>query len=1800
MGDPNFCFPVALNWDQGPQKLEQLKRKVLLHFQNRRKSGGGECEIRDYDCSRGYILIYFREEGVRDEVLRKSHEMKLQDGKKLQLVVCPAEAGDMQTVRTPPPSQEVAVERRGEERKKSAPDLLIETPRNNEMSPGQSSSVILIENLQDSCTPDMLNLLLENITEKNVDMDFYVERLPEIRTAVVTFTSDTDIADVITRFSGSIRVKQLKLTARTLEETRSVRAEGIPPDTPEDMVTLYFESPRHGGGTIEDTVLLPDEGAALVTFHRAEVVQTVMTKPHELNNKTVHVYPYYPSIGQWLYGKTEPRIETPDPVRYPIDPPTLEFFYKNAQIKQTIEKQMSDHNCEVTWPDPGHSSPVITLSFPSILSAHVRTLAKIAPTWATNVKKEFKNLMSKYKVIKCDLTPQVWEAIRGTVPSSSYDGVLVKPDNSIHKVFMVGMSEDVSKLEPTFRKLVEETSKRLSRVEDEVPLEQAVYRLMFMHGLESTIQVDSPNVKFSYDASAKKVKLCGPKDDVLAAKCQILKSNQEMKTKSINLDPYIIQFLTMVDNEDLSESLFRGNKIKAMFQVEDKAITLTGSSSKDLTNAEEKMKKELVCKRISIEDKSVTKTPQWRSIQGFLMETFNSATMTVLIEEFPVGEGMEVAITGLSSSAEETYQQIHDYVEKNTMVQKDIKLRSLAVLQFIEEERKPDWNRIVQHVKIAKNQNFITLSGPKLYVEEAENRITELSSTLQCDSLYIDKPGAKKFCIDNEDMFVTTVKKKFNCVMHLQKEGNGGNVSQESNPAETICQVPLKNGTKVVVYKGDLCRQNTEVIIIASNEDLMPTSGTGISVMKAAGPKPQAECRSIVQKEGKLASGECEITGAGNLLCKKVIHAVGPKWDNRPNSKYERLLRKAVTSALEKAIDNSYRSVALSVGDFVNSGCPVDLCAENIVKAIKLHFEKHERAITTIHLVDSNDTTLKILMELLKEEFRDEIVQVTPKHSPDKPLEPPKKAEIIQVPGQMVTTKENLQIKIMQGNIEDVKTDVVVNSVGKELNLRSGAVSKALLSRAGSNLQDLLNKEKREKQVEDGSLFVTDSCNLSCGTVIHAVVPQYDGPSSEKILKKIIHDCLSTMESRNLRSITIPAMGTGILGFPRNKVAELMFEEILDFSSSKKVQHLKEVFFMLHPSDLDTIKAFSSELQKKISADGQNQKKPQTSFGTVTSPSQGVHELTLGSITYQVKTGDITKETCDVIINSTSSTFNLKSGVSKAILEGAGPNIESECARLGTQPNNGYAITTGGNLPCKHIIHIAGQAKPDLIKKCVINALHECEKLQVTSVAFPAMGTGAGNVGSALVADAILDAVEECFKSKSATTLQLVKVVLFQPQMLNDFHASMKKKETPASASAAPKSWFSKITTFFTGPFSSSKAEDKEEKVVPKVFELKENIEPAIVHLCAEKREDVKEASVWLRELIEKEQHENTIADEWIQYFDDNDHQKLAQLQKKHGVTIHASTSTIRVRGLTRDVLEVSNKIQDMAKSVRDKKTREHEAELCSNVVEWGYYQGTNFIPFDKMTNLDLENARTDKTSSLNIDIAGVKYTVIIEGEKARDSKGNKVLLKRIPKNEHLLVLPPYWDTQDITKVKAVSVAPGSAEYTEVETLFRKTCHMRIIKIERIQNKHLYESYQIKKNSIDTKNNTKNNERRLFHGTNQTITDGVNNNGFNRSYAGNNATALGKGTYFAVDANYSADDTYSKPDANGYKYMYLARVLTGECCKGNNSMIVPPSRNPANPTDLYDSAADNVNNPTVFVIFSDTQAYPEYLITFTK
>uniref|UniRef100_A0A8C0NB38 Poly(ADP-ribose) polymerase family member 14 n=1 Tax=Canis lupus familiaris TaxID=9615 RepID=A0A8C0NB38_CANLF len=382
-------------------------------------------------------------------------------------------------------------------------------------------------------------------------------------------------------------------------------------------------------------------------------------------------------------------------------------------------------------------------------------------------------------------------------------------------------------------------------------------------------------------------------------------------------------------------------------------------------------------------------------------------------------------------------------------------------------------------------------------------------------------------------------------------------------------------------------------------------------------------------------------------------------------------------------------------------------------------------------------------------------------------------------------TKEGLNLVLISGDVICFQADVIVNTVPMNLQLGGGPLSQALLQKAGPKLQKELYATRQGTEEEVGSIFMTSGCNLNCKAVLHVVAPHWDNGagSSQQIMANIIKKCLTTVEEFSFSSITFPMIGTGSLRFPKAIFAELILSEVFRFSSSLWQKSLQEVHFLVYPGDDETLQAFLDKFTTWSSVNPNEDKNlmaggSQGMFTMVSSPGFATYEMKIGAVTFQIATGDITKEKADVIVNSTTRTFNLKSGVSKAVLEGAGPAVENECAVRAAQPHGEFIITQGGYLMCKIIIHVLGDND---VRKTVSAVLEECEQRKYTSVALPAIGTGSAGKNPTIVADDMISAVVDFSWKHSTPSLKKVKVVIFLSDLLNVFHDNMKKRENSTS-----------------------------------------------------------------------------------------------------------------------------------------------------------------------------------------------------------------------------------------------------------------------------------------------------------------------------------------------------------------------------------------------------------------------------------
>jgi O-acetyl-ADP-ribose deacetylase (regulator of RNase III) len=121
-----------------------------------------------------------------------------------------------------------------------------------------------------------------------------------------------------------------------------------------------------------------------------------------------------------------------------------------------------------------------------------------------------------------------------------------------------------------------------------------------------------------------------------------------------------------------------------------------------------------------------------------------------------------------------------------------------------------------------------------------------------------------------------------------------------------------------------------------------------------------------------------------------------------------------------------------------------------------------------------------------------------------------------------------------------------------------------------------------------------------------------------------------------------------------------------------------------------------------------------------------------------VVVGDITREKVTAIVNAANSSLLGGGGVDGAIHRAGGPQILEECRELRKTrypdglPTGEAAITTGGNLPARYVIHTVGpiygrepEREAELLAACYRNSLNLARQHAATSIAFPSISTGA-------------------------------------------------------------------------------------------------------------------------------------------------------------------------------------------------------------------------------------------------------------------------------------------------------------------------------------------------------------------------------------------------------------------------------------------------------------------------------------------
>uniref|UniRef100_S4RVB3 Macro domain-containing protein n=1 Tax=Petromyzon marinus TaxID=7757 RepID=S4RVB3_PETMA len=374
----------------------------------------------------------------------------------------------------------------------------------------------------------------------------------------------------------------------------------------------------------------------------------------------------------------------------------------------------------------------------------------------------------------------------------------------------------------------------------------------------------------------------------------------------------------------------------------------------------------------------------------------------------------------------------------------------------------------------------------------------------------------------------------------------------------------MPGGRILSVFEGDVLEHHVDAMVTTAPNAKLKGSK---DYPKTGDSDVQGQIDEVF-RERELKEGHCFITGPGHLPCKIMIHAVGPP------SKYvypqigteeSRLLETIITLSLREANLHGLNSIAIPTVLAQQYGFLDDACVKIIVTAI-VNFCKDTkyqgRSVRDIRVVDKEGKIAKIIADTFQKKtksFKSMLI-----------------SDALNETLMRFTTATGQSVVLVRGSLEEEQTNVIVNSTGEKGELKQGAVSRALLSKAGPDLQKQVTQKIGGNLLQEGRGVVTDGCNLGCTFVFHVMVYNGGINTEEQILKELVKTSLRTAQERQQKSISFPALGAGTLKHPVKMVAATMIESVIVHFKNYPNSCLKNVRFVLYPKDYETIKEFQN------------------------------------------------------------------------------------------------------------------------------------------------------------------------------------------------------------------------------------------------------------------------------------------------------------------------------------------------------------------------------------------------------------------------------------------------------------------------------------------------------------------------------------------------------------------------------------------------------------------------------------------------
>jgi len=349
----------------------------------------------------------------------------------------------------------------------------------------------------------------------------------------------------------------------------------------------------------------------------------------------------------------------------------------------------------------------------------------------------------------------------------------------------------------------------------------------------------------------------------------------------------------------------------------------------------------------------------------------------------------------------------------------------------------------------------------------------------------------------------------------------------------------------------------------------------------------------------------------------------------------------------------------------------------------------------------------------------------------------------------------------------------------------------------------------------------------------------------------------------------------------------------------------------------------------------------------------------VGALCFKVQPGDVTKETTDAIVIISNAELDMKKGgAGAAVLRSGGDSIQRECSSLGHQRPGSVVVTGAGNLSARFIFHIVPTKPLDTrsIQVSVMKCLQEAEKKAISSISFPAIGTGNLGISAKSCAHAMLSAIRD-FSDKQPTSLKLIKMIVFQTDMIKEVRLAV--KEASGETTNEKQGIFRRVVSTVGGflGFGDSNKDTPTEKIPANDY----NKDIDLV-IFAGSRGHLQGAISEINKVMTEKSTKQIIENEAIKLLSKGNYRKINTLEQRYDVSVmvEKEVERILVQGQSEDILNVVVEIHDMLHQLRKEELERKRAEALSKDIQWMYNDGTNFVPYESRINGEIEVAHHD------------------------------------------------------------------------------------------------------------------------------------------------------------------------------------------------------------------------------------------------